>query len=98
MSTNPFGVAIDVEFIRDRWMASAVIPTGPKRFDRVLVGYDDHLSDLVEAMEGLGVITYRGVQYDTFVLLSDLARLLLGKDPEAWQDWSSEPVGALVDC
>lgn len=99
MSTLPFGVVIDLEFVRSKWIGTAVIPTGPKRFDRILVGYNDNLSDLVEDMEGLGVITYKGVQYDVLsVLLSDLARLLLGKDPEAWQEWSGEVVESLVDC
>ncbi len=101
MSADTFGLMIDVEFlsndVRCGWFASVLVPTGPRKFDRVLVGSSPNLSVLVRDMEGLGVITHNGIQYDILgVMLSDLARLLLGHDPEAYVEWNGEPVAEVM--
>lgn len=97
MSTNPFGVMIDIEFLAGRWVASALIPTSPKRMERLGIAVDDKLSVLVQSMEQVKVLDWKGVSYDAVgVMLSDLARLLLGHDPEAYAEWNGEPVAEVM--
>ena len=97
MTTTPFGVMIDIEFLVDRWVASALVPTGPKKMERLGIRASDNLSQLVQSMEVVQHLDWKGVTYDAAgVMLCDLARLLLGHDPETWEEWNSERVDEVI--